>query len=701
MMRGWLIGAALLLAGCIEPQLTLCGDGTACPVGSVCDTAHHSCAGPDQLAACTGVAEGGACHAGSIDGRCFDGVCLPPGCGNRVVEPGEQCDDGNHQSGDGCSADCRSNETCGNGVVDETVGEQCDDGNLVSHDGCNSRCATETAVWHYAPALMYALGNATAFDVGRDRFVMAMQHTVWEWDSTAWSVMAAVPPAVDAWTSAVYDANRGHIVLIGRRGTSVVIADGDGTQWTEVPDGPTPAPTSITVAIYDAAERAIRWIGGNQLGELAIAGDAATWTPLGVLPFSMSSGTPHAAYDAVHDQIVVVDTDDHGTWEWDAATGWHDFAAGPGGAGGHPLVFDADRGQVLDIGGAIDARTASPAVLAWSGTTWTDTGVRIPARVNARVWYDPTRHAVGIAGGELPGVPITTELTDVLELTGTTVTPHPVVWPTNPNQLTVDVGRDQIVLLDGLQGTFAWDGTWHLVASTPIANDATLVYDPRRGAMLAFDAGNIYQLGADWQLLTSAGIGTTAITYDYAHRAVAAVSSSATIEMPSSSTTFQPVAAGFSAYQSGYDLSTNEIVTIGPNGLADLVGTAWEPSLSPSGSFLIVSALSIASIVLVPETSFTGPGQMWVRHGATFSRLDEVPFGDVAVGAAERSRGRLVLEMNDQPGVLFAERQLTSALPDETCVPGEDADHDGLAGCDDPDCWATCWPGCPLATSCP
>jgi hypothetical protein len=37
---------------------------------------------------------------------------------------------------------------------------------------------------------------------------------------------------------------------------------------------------------------------------------------------------------------------------------------------------------------------------------------------------------------------------------------------------------------------------------------------------------------------------------------------------------------------------------------------------------------------------------------------------------------------------------------DESCRPGEDLDADGLAGCDDPDCWARCTPLCPPGTTC-
>ena len=46
----------------------------------------------------------------------------PPlrGCGKGIVDSQlkEVCDDGNAVVGDGCSYECRSDETCGNGYVD-------------------------------------------------------------------------------------------------------------------------------------------------------------------------------------------------------------------------------------------------------------------------------------------------------------------------------------------------------------------------------------------------------------------------------------------------------------------------------------------------------------------------------------------------------------------------------------------------------
>lgn len=72
-------------------------------------------------------------------------VCIDiGGCGDGVVNPdkGEVCDDGNIISGDGCSTDCKSDETCGNHIIDGPK-ETCDDGNMFSGDGCSADCIVE------------------------------------------------------------------------------------------------------------------------------------------------------------------------------------------------------------------------------------------------------------------------------------------------------------------------------------------------------------------------------------------------------------------------------------------------------------------------------------------------------------------------------------------------------------------------------
>ena len=59
-------------------------------------------------------------------------------CGNGTLDPGEQCDDGNFRSGDGCDANCTPT-SCGNGVL--SPGEACDDGNTAGGDCCGPTCA--------------------------------------------------------------------------------------------------------------------------------------------------------------------------------------------------------------------------------------------------------------------------------------------------------------------------------------------------------------------------------------------------------------------------------------------------------------------------------------------------------------------------------------------------------------------------------
>jgi len=64
-----------------------------------------------------------------------------PVCGNNVLDEGEECDDGNNDDGDGCSAICQTEEVepvCGNDILEGN--EQCDDGNLVNGDGCSNQC---------------------------------------------------------------------------------------------------------------------------------------------------------------------------------------------------------------------------------------------------------------------------------------------------------------------------------------------------------------------------------------------------------------------------------------------------------------------------------------------------------------------------------------------------------------------------------
>jgi cysteine-rich repeat protein len=78
-------------------------------------------------------------------------------CGNRFLDPGELCDDGNRSGCDGCSPSCVP-EACGNGIVD--CGETCDDGNTADGDCCTAACQLVPPGTPCAPD-----GNACTADV--------------------------------------------------------------------------------------------------------------------------------------------------------------------------------------------------------------------------------------------------------------------------------------------------------------------------------------------------------------------------------------------------------------------------------------------------------------------------------------------------------------------------------------------------------
>jgi cysteine-rich repeat protein len=64
-------------------------------------------------------------------------------CGDGLHEGAEECDDGNLDSTDDCTTDCRAAK-CGDGYV-WAGHETCDDGNTQSGDGCSASCRAEIA----------------------------------------------------------------------------------------------------------------------------------------------------------------------------------------------------------------------------------------------------------------------------------------------------------------------------------------------------------------------------------------------------------------------------------------------------------------------------------------------------------------------------------------------------------------------------
>jgi len=87
-----------------------CAAADPCAGNGACDDTTHVCS------AGTPLADGTACGTGKY---CDAGVCTTAVCGNGMVEPGEQCDDGNATNGDGCDTSCTF--SCTNPATDCTA----------------------------------------------------------------------------------------------------------------------------------------------------------------------------------------------------------------------------------------------------------------------------------------------------------------------------------------------------------------------------------------------------------------------------------------------------------------------------------------------------------------------------------------------------------------------------------------------------
>jgi cysteine-rich repeat protein len=136
--------AALAGAGCANPAgAHECATGITCPADKQCAAAEPKCLDSNCG---NGVMDPGEdCDDGNTkNGDGCSSSCLIEECGNGQLDTlhGEECDDGNHLDGDGCSHDCKI-EMCGNGRVDTAKGEECDDNNRQDGDGCSHDCKFE------------------------------------------------------------------------------------------------------------------------------------------------------------------------------------------------------------------------------------------------------------------------------------------------------------------------------------------------------------------------------------------------------------------------------------------------------------------------------------------------------------------------------------------------------------------------------
>ena len=149
------VGFLLATACPTADDSTSIGSGGTTEASSTTDASTSSVDTSSSSPAADGSSSGGApvCGNGIVepDEECDDGeanadtaactlACLAAACGDGLVYEGvEACDDGNDVDDDGCSNACLPPAACGDGVIQEP--EECDDGEANADDGgCKPDC---------------------------------------------------------------------------------------------------------------------------------------------------------------------------------------------------------------------------------------------------------------------------------------------------------------------------------------------------------------------------------------------------------------------------------------------------------------------------------------------------------------------------------------------------------------------------------
>lgn len=279
-MRRALLLLCVAVTGCVKSESVVCG-GSVCPVGTRCDEVHDRCVSPDQATACASIPEGDVCSADGRGGICDQSFCLP-GCGDGVPDAGEECDDGNFASHDGCSSGC---------LLEQPTW-------LEFQDAWSGR--TGHAAELFVPAAgadnsqLVVLGGVDSTGVVGDAWVRTGAAREWK------NVSTSVPARRHMATG--FDPVRRRIVVFGGVGAVGEVPTADTWEyepsqgWKQATPPTSPLPRYGAAMAWNAATNRLVLFGGTVVGASSSYSDTweyngTTWTQV-----TISGSSPPARY---------------------------------------------------------------------------------------------------------------------------------------------------------------------------------------------------------------------------------------------------------------------------------------------------------------------------------------------------------------------------------------------------------------------
>lgn len=485
----------------------------------------------------------------------------------------------------------------------------------------------------------------------------------WEWDGTVWSQYTGSGPPKRYGHVMVYDPVRGVTVVAGGRATKNGAAltdtwEFDGT-WRMASNN-TPLELFEAGAAFDHSGRLVVAYGGlsgTTVSTKAFAWNGTTWTELGTAPPARRSLAMTS--DPVRGRLVIFGgfladntTTTAETFERDPGGTWTPVVSLRPGLRTHfRTVYDARRGRAVMVGGSSDL------FVNWLDDTWEFDGThweRFPASIAGRylpgLAYDSKRGETVMFGGFLSNATYSQQ-TYVWNGTSWTLRTPATSPPARAfTSMAYDIKRDRIVLFGGTSGgsngskadTWEWDGTTWVDRTPPFGSPAAredhiMVYDPvRERTIMAF--GHDQDRGVfEWDGTTWTQVGDGP-----APRSVA--------------------------------------------------GAAWNPARRAITVYGGRQAFEVGETYEMRDRVWTrtadGPERMY--HGV-FQTRD---------GGGLLSYGGYTLRPSIVEHEDLHRMRYEAPTTYESCAADVDDDGDSLAGCADPDCWASCAPLCMPGVAC-